>query len=369
MLTFFSGNKTTIGLDIGTTAIRAVEIRPAGKGWRLHRWGTQPLPPESMADGKVKNSEQVVSALQALFEKTGFSSKQVAISVGGPSVIIKNIQLPFMTEMELEDQISLEAEEHIPFGIDDVHLDFHILNREEEQINVLLTACKTEVLDDHLKVVAEAGLTASICDLDLCALINAQETFVSSFGGGVKKKRRKKAGKESEPEGEEPVICLVNSGGSCLNVAILIGSVPAFTRDYIFGTRQMIKQISQELEIPFDQAELLLPGGGSPEQAAVVQESLTSFESQLVSTIGQALDFYRTAHSKQPVTQLYLSGPCGQIPDLDKRLTASLSLPVTISDPLTTLKQGKGKGCRPMPHGISTRFMVALGLALRGREA
>ncbi len=94
MLPFLSKHKPIVGLDIGTTAIRAVEIRPAGKAWQLYRWGNQPLPPESVMDGKVKNQENVVTALRLLFEKTNFSTKQVAISVGGPSVITKNIQLP-----------------------------------------------------------------------------------------------------------------------------------------------------------------------------------------------------------------------------------------------------------------------------------
>jgi type IV pilus assembly protein PilM len=240
MLPFLSKKyKPIIGLDIGTTAIRAVEIRPVGSSWRLHRWGNQPIPPDAVADGKIKNSEEVVVALQTLFAKTDFSTKRVALSVGGPSVVIKSIQLPFMTEMDLEDQISLEAEEHIPFGIDDVHLDFQILSQDEENMNVLLTACKKESLDAYLKVVEEAELKAVVCDLEICCLVNAHEAFISPgiFAPLEKKKKvKKKDKKKPETKVAPRVISLVNCGGSYLNVVILLDGIPIFNRDYMFGT-------------------------------------------------------------------------------------------------------------------------------------
>ena len=368
MLPFLSKYKAIVGLDIGTTSIRAVEIRPAGKGWRLHRWGHQPLPLDTIVDGKVKNSDTIVSALTSLFEKTGFSTKRVAISVGGPSVIIKNIQLPFMTELELEDQISMEAEEHIPFGIDDVNLDFQILKQDEENLNVLLTACKKESLDEYIKVVEEAGLIASVCDLDICCIVNAHDAFVSpgSIGAVKKPKKKKKGGKEPDANVEESVISLVNTGGSYLNVVILVGAVPTFTRDYAFGTKSLIQQIGQELEIPFEEAEQLLVGGETPEQKQVLEEHMPPFEDQLLSTIRQSLDFYKTSNPNQPVTELNLSGPCAQIPGLEQRLSEQLAIPVKFSNPLNGLKAGRGGGYRPLSKSLAPRFMVALGLALRG---
>ncbi len=369
MLPFLSKYKPIVGLDIGTTAIRAVEIRPVGSGWRLHRWGNQPLPPTAIEDGKVKNSEEVISALRTLFEKTGFSTKRVALSVGGPSVVIKSIQLPFMTELELEDQISLEAEEHIPFGIDDVHLDFQILNQDQEQLNVLLTACKKEPLEERLKIVEGAGLVASVCDLDLCCLINAHDAFIAPGSielGKKKKKPKKKAEVEQEKPDSKAVVALVNSGGSYLSVAIFLGEVPAYTRDYNVGIRQLIQQISQELEIPFADAEQLLPGGKTPEQKAVLEEHLPPFEEQLVNTIKQSINFYKQGNPDHPVTELTLSGPCTHIAGLEQRLSEKLEISVKFSNPLSGLKPGSGSGFQPMPKSSASRYMVALGLALRG---
>ncbi|MBF0358362.1 MAG: type IV pilus assembly protein PilM [Magnetococcales bacterium] len=371
MLPFFSKYKPIVGLDIGTTAIRAVEIRPAGSGWRLHRWGNQPLPPTAIEDGKVKNSEEVISALRTLFEKTGFSTKRVAMSVGGPSVVIKSIQLPFMTEMELEDQISLEAEEHIPFGIDDVNLDFQILNQDQEQLNVLLTACKKEPLEERLKIIEGAGLVASVCDLEICCLINAHDAFIApgSIGLGNKKKK-KKSKKKAEAEQEKPdsktVVALVNCGGSYLNVAIFLGEIPVYTRDYNVGVRQLIQQISQELEVPLADAEQLLQGGKTPEEKEVLAEHLPPFEEQLASTIKQSINFYKQGNSGHPVQELTISGPCTHIGGLDQRLSEKLEISVKFSNPLSGLKPGSGSGCQPMSKSSASRFMLALGLALRG---
>ncbi|MBF0193901.1 MAG: type IV pilus assembly protein PilM [Magnetococcales bacterium] len=369
MLPFLSKYKPIIGLDIGTTAIRAVEIRPVGSSWRLHRWGNQPIPPEAVVDGKIKNSEEVVSALQTLFAKTGFSTKRVALSVGGPSVVIKSIQLPLMTEMDLEDQISLEAEEHIPFGIDDVHLDFQILNQDEENMNVLLTACKKESLDAYLKVVDEAGLIASVCDLDICCLVNAHDAFISpgAFTPNKKaKKPKKKAVKGDEIKVAPQVVLLVNCGGSYLNVVILIDGLPAFTRDYVFGIRQLLKQIADELEIPINEAEKLLKGGNTPEQKKVLEEQLPPFEDQLASTIKQSIDFFSKSNPNLPVTNLFLSGPSTHIDGIEQRLLEKLAIQVVCCNPISGLKSGSGKGYVPMPKEMASRFIVALGLALRG---
>ena len=366
MLLFSQKNKPIVGLDIGTTAIRAVEIRPAGKGWRLHRWATRPLPSDSMVDGKVLNKEKVVATLTALFEQNDFSTRRVALSVGGPSVIIKNIQLPFMTELDLEDQISLEAEEHIPFGIDDVNLDFQILNREQEHINVLLTACKKEVLDGHLQAVAEAGLTAVVCDLDLCSLINSYDAFVSPLPVAVVEKKKKNSKQAAEKSAPPSVVCLVNSGGSYLNVAILIGSIPTFIRDHSFGTRQFVQQLSQELEIPFVEAEPLLQGGETEQQKELLAELLPTFEGQLQGAISQSIDLYKNTNPKNPVTEIAISGTCALIPGLDARLGKAIDIPTKISNPLTTLKEGKGNGYQPLPSSQAPRYIIALGLALRG---
>ncbi|MBF0379669.1 MAG: type IV pilus assembly protein PilM [Magnetococcales bacterium] len=369
MLSFLSKYKPIIGLDIGTTAIRAIEIRPSGSSWRLHRWGNQPLPPDVVVDGKIKNSEEVVLALQTLIAKVGFTTKRVALSVGGPSVVVKNIQLPVMSEMDTEDQISLEAEEHIPFGIDDVHLDFQILNQDQENMNVLLTACKKESLDDYIKIIQEAGLETAVCDLEICCLVNAHDAFISPgiFTPNKKKKKAKKKSADMPEKKVAPaVVLLANSGESYLNVVILIDGVPTFTRDYNLGTKQLIKQVADELEIPFNEAEKLLKGTEIPEQKEVLEQNIQQFEEQLTSTIQQSIDFFGKSNPGHEVSELALSGAATQIPGIEQRLSEKLTIQVVCSNPITGLKPGSGKGFVPMPKDMASRFIIALGLALRG---
>lgn len=347
MFSFGSSFKPIVGLDIGTTAVKAVELRPAGKRWKLHACGMVPLPEDVVSDSQIKDTETVTQAIQELFRENKISTKQVATAVSGSAIIIKKIQLPNMPELELEDQISLEAEEYIPFDIDDVNLDFQILGRTEETMDVLLVACKKELINNRLGVLEAAGLKPRILDLDLFSIENAYAHLLSPGG--------------KPAEGE--TVALVNAGASLINVNILSSGIPTFTRDHLFGARHLSEDIQRHYGVSTQEAQEMVVGVNQPED--YIPSVLNPFLDQLSLQVGQSLDFFQAAHVDKPVQQILLSGGCAILPGVAEFLTSRSGIPVEVVDPNALLKGGSGF---PDFAAAAPRFVVAIGLALRGND-
>lgn len=372
-----------VGLDISTTSLKAVELRLVGSSWKVHRWGFKPLPPAVVADGKVKDSEAAAQAIRELFTETKFSTKQVAASVSGSAVIIKKIQLANMSELELEDQIPLEAEEYIPFDIEEVYLDFQVLSRGEENMDVLLVACKKDLVDNHKATLEAAGLKPVLFDLDLFCIQNVYETLlagtpVKSKPGNGKKPgfalplgklmgRGKKAD-AAAPESASPptaagekTVALVNVGATLINMNILCGGTPNFTRDQLFGGRHLTEEVQRAFDTSYEDAVKMQLGEISPPES-YFSEVLPSFLDQLSLQISQSLEFYQGSHADQPVTAVYLSGGCVLLPGVMDFLRQKSDIPVELANPFAQFKGFKDDAALAM----GPRFMVAMGLAMRG---
>ena len=201
-------NKPVVGLDIGSSALKAVELRVVGKGYRVTAFAHEPLPPDSSVDGAIVDGAAVVGAIQRLFDNKAFKTKEVAASLSGNAVIVKKINLPVMTESELSESIYWEAEQYIPFDIQDVNLDYQILNagvgaESAGTMDVLLVAAKKEKIADYTGVISQAGRVPVVVDVDAFALQNAYEM---NYG--------------LEPDA---VVVLLNAGASAININIITG--------------------------------------------------------------------------------------------------------------------------------------------------
>ena len=237
------GAKGLAGIDIGSKNIKAVQLKEVRGGYQLERFGYLSIPPELIVDGSILDSLRVVDVLKELVKKARLKVKDVVISVSGhSSVIVKRISLPEMSEEELSESIKFEAEQYVPFDIEDVNLDFQILGPREEpgQMDVLLVAVKKDKINEYVSVVREAGLNPVIVDADVFALENMYEINY-----------------EIEP-GKN--VALVNIGASAINMNILKGGVSAFTRDSSIGGNLHIEAFQKELNIPYESAERLVRG-------------------------------------------------------------------------------------------------------------
>ena len=252
------GSKSIIGLDIGSSSVKAVEISKKGKGkdFELTHLGVAPLPPEAIVQGAFLNSSAIVDAIREAVEKAKIKTKQVAAAVSGHSVIVKRVSLPAMTREELDEQIRWEAEQYIPFDVNEVNLDFQILDDEggEGQMDVLLVAAKKDLIDDYVQVIGEAGLTPAVVDVAAFAVENSYE-----------------ANYDTEAD---KVVALVNIGAQVVNINVIADGVPTFTRDITSAGNQYTEEIQKALSISFEEAERIKLGGrrGEDSQEVVPHE-------------------------------------------------------------------------------------------------
>jgi type IV pilus assembly protein PilM len=242
--------KLAVGLDIGSGSIKLCQLKPGKKGnYQLISFGMVQLPPEAIVDGALMNSTAVVDGIQELFASQKIKHKEVATSVSGHSVIIKKINLPQMTPEELEESIQWEAEQYIPFDINDVNIDVQILNTESTQagqMDVLLVAAKKDMVNDYTEVIASAGLTPVVVDIDAFAV---QNQFEINY---------------EVPRSE--TVVLVNIGASVTNINVLANGISTFTRDISIGGGQFTDAVQKALNVSYDEAEALKLGGGAQRQ-------------------------------------------------------------------------------------------------------
>jgi type IV pilus assembly protein PilM len=351
---FGFGKKTTkaiVGLDIGSSAVKAVELKSTGKGYRVSAFGSEPIPADSIVDGAIIDGTAVAEAIRRLFASHPFKSKEVAASLSGNAVIVKKISLPLMTDAELAESIFWEAEQYIPFDIQDVNLDYQILNPgtatgANGTMEVLLVAAKKEKIADYTGVIAQAGRVSVIVDVDAFALQNAYEV---NYG--------------LQPDA---VIVLLNAGASAVNINILSGDQSLFTRDVSIGGNAYTEAVQKELNLAFDIAEQLKKGnpvdGVAFEDALPVLHAMTE---NVLLEIQKTFDFFKATASSDRIDRVLLSGGASRVDGFAHALQERFGAPVEAFDPFKKI------GFEPLKLGVVdapsvvTTAAVAVGLALR----
>ncbi len=343
-----SEGKNLVGVDIGSSSIKVCEIRENRKGQRqLVRFGYHPLPAQTIVDGHVMNSGAVVEGLEKLFHKA--KSREVALRASGHSVIIKKITMPMMTPGELGEQINWEAEQHIPFDLAEVHIDYQVLHRRQEQgqMDVLLVAAKKEEIADLTNLAVEARLKPKVVDLDAFTVQNA---FEAGYGA---------------PPAEQTVV-LIHVGASLTTLNILAGGTTAFTRDIANGGNAITEEIQRRLGIGQEEAEAYKCGGdGRGIVPREVPDILNQVVEQLAGEIQRSLDFYLATSGDRDVAAIYVSGGTANVRALLDAISGRARVPVELLDPLRVAPPDP-KSVDPLSLvGRTAQAVVAFGLALR----
>ncbi|MFP2932657.1 type IV pilus assembly protein PilM [Pyxidicoccus sp. 3LG] len=349
--------KLALGLDIGSTSIKMILLKEQRKrgevGFALQSFGMKPLPPEAIVDGALMNSTAIVQAVQELMSELKVKGKDVAIGVSGHSVIIKKIQMPRMSQDELEESIQWEAEQYIPFDVKDVNIDTQILdgggNDATGQMDVLLVAAKKDMINDYTTVVSEAGLAPVVVDVDAFAV---QNMFSVNY---------------DLPEKE--TVVLINAGASVVNINIIANGVTVFTRDVTIGGNQFTEEIQKQLNVSYEEAEALKIGGNRADADAVVPQEvervLSSVAEQVAGEIQRSLDFYAGTAADSNFSKVYLSGGTAKIPALFKTIEARTGVPVEILNPFRKIEVDNRKFDPAFIMDVAPMAAVAVGLALR----
>ncbi len=340
--------KNLIGVDIGSSAIKVCEIMEGRKGGRqLTRFGYHPLPAETIVDGHIINSSAVVEGLEKLFHKV--KRRNVALRASGHSVIIKKIAMPLMTPAELSEQIGWEAEQHIPFDLAEVHIDYQVLHERQEQgqMDVLLVAAKKEEISDLTNLAVEARLKPVVVDLDAFTVQNVFETGYGAVS-------------------PDSTVVLIHCGASLTTVNILADGTTAFTRDIASGGNMITDEIQRELGISREEAEAYKLGGdGSGIVPNEVPEIIDRVVDQMAGEIQRSLDFYLATSGDRGLSSIYCSGGTANVRSLLDAVHDRAQVPVEVLDPLRVASPDPAKVSSEALQGRTAQAVVAMGLALR----
>lgn len=340
--------KLCLGIDIGASSVKICQLKRSKKGLVLQTFGVVELPSETVVDGALMNSARVVEAIQELILTHKIKNKNVALAISGHSVIIKKIPLPHMTREELEESIQWEAEQFIPFDIDDVNIDVQIVNEQSAQagqMDVVLVAAKKDVVNEYTSVVIEAGLEPMVCDVDAFAV---ETMFEENY---------------TLPEGE--TIALVNAGASKTNINIISNGISSFTRDLAIGGNSITEEIQKQASVTQEEAEMLKTGQKQPDAVSEssVRQAIRIVAQSITSEVQRSIDFYGATTAEPSPSRIYLTGGSAQVETLLDTLKERIQVPVEVADPFRKVEVRPELAEVVEAHGASAA--VAIGLALR----
>jgi type IV pilus assembly protein PilM len=342
-------SKAVVGLDIGSSAVKAVELKSIGKTFKVAAFASEPIPPDSIVDGAIIDGAAVADAIRRLFENKAFKSKDVAASLSGNAVIVKKINLPVMTEAELAESIYWEAEQYIPFDIQDVNLDYQILDAGTDgktTMDVLLVAAKKEKIADYTGVIAQAGRNPVVVDVDAFALQNA---FEANYGLDT-----------------HGITVLLNAGASAININILSGEQSLFTRDISIGGNAYTEAVQKELNLSFESAEQLKKGiqvdGASYDDVRPVLHAVTE---NVLLEVQKTFDFFKATASSDRIDRILLSGGASKVDGFAHALQERFGAPVEAFDPFKKIGFEPDKLGVHGADSLVPTVAVAVGLALR----
>jgi type IV pilus assembly protein PilM len=349
----FNRKKRAIGLDIGSSSVKLMELEEDAKTgqFRLVAFGVAQLPPEAIVDGSVMNSGAVVDSIRSLVEKHRIKTKETVVSISGNSVIIKRINLPLMTLEELEESIQWEAEQYIPFDINDVNLDVQLLNSasdEAGQMEVILVAARKELVSEYQSLIHQAGLKPVVVDVDAFAVANMFEYNYGEMSASV---------------------ALINVGASNVTIHIVRNGTSMFTRDIGMGGRQFTEEIQRTLNISYEDAELMKVGDPDKDQMAIVPEEieqvLVSVGESLATEIQRSLDFYLSTAADSGLERIFLTGGAARTPGLARAISRQTGLPCEVADSFSRIQIDEREFNEAYLEDIAPQAAVVVGLAMR----
>jgi len=349
-MALFSKNKPLVGLDIGSSSLKAVELTKSKKGYQLTSLAYEPLAPDYVVDGAIMDAPGVADTIKKSFLAAKFKPKGVATGVSGHSVIVKRVVVPAATPDEVETAIQMDAEQYIPFDIAEVNLDYEVVgpgttSAEEAGMEVVLVAAKKDKIQNHTNVISLAGRTPEIVDIDAFALQNAFEANYT-------------------PDPDAPV-ALLNIGASLMNINITKGGMPLFIRDVSVGGNQYTDILQKELQLNFQEAEDLKLGKTGGSEVEMVQPLLESITEMLVMEVQKTFDFFRETYPSETISQVLISGGTARMLGLPEKIQETFGYPTEILDPFRSIPAGPKVDVQQLTS-LGPALAVAVGLALRG---
>jgi type IV pilus assembly protein PilM len=344
-MALFGRKKTTIGLDIGSGLIKVAVIDHGQGEPELTRVVIAPLLADAIVEGEVMDPGIVSDAIRAAMEQTGVKSKDVVTAVGGRDVIIKKIQIERVKEQQARELMRWEAEQHVPFDMESVELDFQILDPDGDgmDMSVLLVAAKRDLIESKMRLLSDAGFHAAVVDVDAFALHNAFEI--------------------NHPDAMSGVVGLINIGHEVTNINILDEGVPILTRDITVGTRRFREDLQRERGLGAEEAEALLQGY---DRSAHLDAVIENRGEEIAVGVERAAAFLASSsRTGGQMRSVFISGGGARVPGLADALGRRLRLPVEQANPLANIRVRAGALDGLVTDEVAPLLMLPIGLALR----
>jgi len=349
---FFLGRKkpTILGLDISTTAVKLLELSKSGDKYRVESYAVEPLPPNSVIEKNISDVEGVGEAIRRAVKRSGSRAKFAAAAVAGSSVITKVISMQAnLSDDEMESQIQLEADQYIPYPLEEVNLDFEVIGPSEddpERVDVLLAASRSENVDVRVDAIEIAGLTAKVVDVEAYAMENAFSLI-----------------KEQMPDhGLDKTIAVVDIGATMTTLNVLHDLKTIYTREQVFGGKQLTEEIQRRYGLSYEEAGMAKRQGGLPDN--YVPEVLEPFKEAMAQQVSRSLQFFFSSSQYNSVDHIVLAGGSSSIPGVDELIEQNQGVPTTVANPFSNMIISPKIKAQVLSNDAPA-LMIACGLALR----
>ena len=354
MFPFSSKKQALLGLDISSTAVKLLELSMnSGRGgmrYRVEAYGVEPLPPNSVVEKNIADVDSVGQAIKKVVKRSGSKLKQAAVAVSGSAVITKIITMPAsLSDAEMESQIQLEADQYIPYPLEEVNIDFEVLGISEknpEMVDVLLAASRSENVDDRVAALEIAGLSAAVVDVEAYAMENAFSLIIDQI-----------------PDyNDDWAVAIADIGATITTLNVLHNGKVIYTREQNFGGRQLTEEIQRRYGLSHEEAGMAKRQGGLPDN--YVPEVLDPFREAMAQQVSRSLQFFFSSSAYNNVDHVVLAGGSSSIPGVDDLLEQKMSTPTIVANPFANMSVASAVKPQSLSNDAPA-LMIACGLALR----
>ena len=344
-------SKSLVGIDIGANAVKVLQLSRSGRQWTVQRYAVEPSPRNTLVENAISDIDQLSQTIERAVKKSGTRLKRAAVAISTAHIITKTITMPSgLTDEELEEQIELEADHYIPYPLEEVNLDFEVLGPSESsrhEDEVLIAACRKEIVEDYVAAIEQAGLQAAVVDVDAFAIENAFALVAKQLPGG----------------GRKQTIAVLDFGSATTLVTVLNNRKTIYTRAHNFGGQHLNKEIQNKYGLSPEEARLAMRSGDLPKD--YLTEVLNPFIDSMAQETLRALQFFYSSSPYNSIDKVLLVGGCAQLPGVVEPLLQSIGVPTSVANPFVGMNISSSIKKRAFKQDSSSLF-VACGLAMRG---